>query len=438
MNEKTTLPTLPEESTPKAQRKSKMGWVWFLVLVLAGAAAYYYWPKGTSAADGASSSGGTGSKKKGGGPTPVTAAKARRGNIGVYVTGLGTVTPLNTVTVKSRVDGQLMKVNYTEGQLVKKGDELIEIDPRPYQVALDMATGQQMRDQATLDNARLDLQRYETLWQQDAIQKQQLDTQKSLVDQLVGTIKADQSQIDAARLNLVYCHITAEITGRVGLRLVDPGNIVHATDSNGMLVITQVQPISVVFPVAEDSLPQVLTRWHAGQQLAAEVWDRAGEHKLGTGTLATVDNQIDPTTGMIRLRANFPNDNEVLFPDQFVNVRLLVQEKQGVTLIPSAAVQRTTTTTYVYLVKEDSTVTVRQIVGGVTEGEDMEIVSGLAPGDEVVMSGVDRLNEGSKVTVQIIGQGGRGQGQATGGASGAPAAGSAGSKGHAGGKGKGQ
>jgi multidrug efflux system membrane fusion protein len=318
-----------------------------------------------------------------------------------------------------------MKLNYQEGELIHAGDPLIEIDTRPYQVQLDQATGQQMRDQALLDNANVDLARYQTLLQQNAIPEQTLATQKSLVAQLEGTVKSDQSQIDSAKLNLVYCHITAPITGRVGLRLVDPGNIVHASDSNGLLVITQVQPISVVFPVAEDSLPQVLKRWHAGQQLLVEVWDRANEHKLGTGTLKTVDNQIDPTTGMIRLRASFPNADESLFPDQFVNVRLLVQEKQGVTLVPAAAVQRTSTTTYVYLVKPDSSVTVRQLVEGVSEGDSTEVTSGLDPGDVVVMAGLDRLNEGTKVTVQYAAEGG-GRGQGRGNAVGAGAPGSGG------------
>jgi multidrug efflux system membrane fusion protein len=351
----------------------------------------------------------------------VVAAKVRRGNIGVYVTGLGTVTPINTVTIKSRVDGQLMSINYQEGELVHQGDPLIEIDPRPYQAALDMAQGQLIRDTALLDNAKVDLDRYQTLLQQNAIPEQTLATQKSMVAQLEGTVKSDQSQIDSAKLNLTYCHITAPITGRVGLRLVDPGNIVHAADTGGLLVITQVQPISVVFTIVEDKLPEVLRRWHAGQRLVVEVWDRADQKKIGTGILKTIDNQIDPTTGMIRLRADFPNADESLFPDQFVNVRLLVEEKQGVTLVPSAAVQRTSTTTYVYLVKPDSTVTVRQLVEGVSEGDTTEVTSGLDPGDAVVMAGLDRLNEGTKVTVQFQGEGGgRGQGRGVAPGAGAP------------------
>jgi multidrug efflux system membrane fusion protein len=426
MIEKTSLPTLPAEDTPKAPRKSKLGWVWLLILAAAAVGAYHYWPKGTNTATDTVAPGATGGKKGRGGLVPVVATKVRRGNIGVYVTGLGTVTPINTVTLKSRVDGQLMKVNYKEGELVHEGDALIEIDPRPYQVQLDMALGQQIRDQAMLDNANVDLKRYQTLLEQNAIPEQQLATQKALVDQLKGTVLSDQSQIDSAKLNLVYCHITAPITGRVGLRLVDPGNIVHATDTTGLLVITQVQPISVVFTIVEDKLPEVLKRWHAGQQLRVEVWDRANQNKIGTGTLKTVDNQIDPTTGMIRLRADFPNQDESLFPDQFVNVRLLVEEKQGITLVSSAAVQRTTSSTYVYLVKPDSSVTVRQVVEGTSEGDDTQITSGLDPGDAVVMTGVDRLTEGAKVAVQFPGEGGRGRGQGRGTVQGAAAPAAAG------------
>ncbi|HMD71960.1 MAG TPA: MdtA/MuxA family multidrug efflux RND transporter periplasmic adaptor subunit [Bryobacteraceae bacterium] len=424
MNEKLSLPTLPAESTPQPPGKSKRGWIWLVVVAVAVAGAYHYWPKGADASGGASPPGASGGRSgRGAGLAPVVAAKVRRGNIGVYVTGLGTVTPINTITIKSRVDGQLMKVNYQEGELVHEGDPLIEIDTRPYQVQLDMAEGQLMRDQALLDNAKVDLDRYQTLLQQNAIPEQTLATQKSLVAQLTGTVTSDRSQIDSARLNLTYCHITAPITGRVGLRLVDSGNIIHASDAGGLLVITQVQPISVVFSIVEDKLPEVLRRWHAGQSLPVEIWDRADEHKIGTGTLKTVDNQIDPTTGMIRLRADLPNADESLFPDQFVNVRLLVQEKQGVTLVPSAAVQRTTSTTYVYLVKPDSTVTVRNLVEGVSEGEDTEVTDGLAPGDVVVMAGVDRLNEGAKVAVQFAAEGGRGQGRGNAPALGGPGAG---------------
>jgi len=335
---------------------------------------------------------------------PVVAAQTRKGDIGVYITGLGAVTPIYTVTVKSRVDGQLMQVHYKEGDIVHQGDLLVEIDPRPYQVQLTQAEGQLIRDQALLDNARIDLDRYQTLLTQNAVPEQQLATQKALVQQDEGAVKTDQGQIDSAKLNLVYCHITAPITGRVGLRLVDPGNIVHAADTNGLLVITQIQPISVIFPIAEDQLPVVLQKMRAGERLGVDAYDRE-KKKLATGWLTTLDNQIDPTTGTVKIRATFDNKDNALFPNQFVNARLLVEVKHGVTLVHTAAVQRNSQITYVYLVKSDSTVTVRPITVGTTEGDDAEVSSGLAPGDVVVMTGVDKLQEGSKVRVQTYGEG---------------------------------
>ena len=342
-----------------------------------------------------------GGKKGGSGAVPVVAAKARKGDVGVYITGLGSVTPIYTVTVKSRVDGQLMKVHYNEGDLVHEGDLLVEIDPRPFQVQLEQAEGQLARDQATLDNANVDLDRYQKLLAQNAVPEQQLATQKATVAQLAGVVKTDQGQIDSAKLNLTYCSIRAPFTGRAGLRLVDPGNIVHATDTNGLVVITQIQPISVIFTVAEDDLPVVLRKLAAGQHLRADAYDRANSTRISTGTLVTVDNQIDPTTGSLRLRAAFDNSANQLFPNQFVNLRLLVEVKSGVTLVPRAVIQRTTRTTYAYVVKDDRTVTVRQIVEGVTDGDSTEVTSGIAPGDVLVMTGVDKLTEGTRVTVQL-------------------------------------
>jgi multidrug efflux system membrane fusion protein len=266
---------------------------------------------------------------------------------------------------------------------------------------LEQAEGQMPRDQATLDNARVDLDRYTKLLAQNAIPEQTLATQKAIVAQAEGVVKADQAQIDSAQLDLVYCSIRAPITGRVGLRLVDPGNIVHAADTNGLLVITQIQPISVIFTVAEDDLPVVLHKVAAGEHLTVDAYDRTGTTKIESGTLATVDNQIDPTTGTLRFRANFENSASELFPNQFVNVRLLVEEKHGVTLAPTAVIQRTTNSTYVYAVKDDHTVTVKQITEGVTNGDVTEVTSGIAPGDELVMTGVDKLAEGTQVSVQI-------------------------------------
>jgi len=395
------MPPASPATKPPKRRPSGRRWLWLPVLAILGAGAWYLGPKVGSTASTSSTALPKGGKKGGSGAVPVVAVKARRGNIGVYVTGLGSVTPIYTVTVKSRVDGQLMKVHYGEGDLVHEGDLLVEIDPRPYQVQLEQAEGQLARDQATLDNARVDLDRYQKLLAQNAIPEQQLATQKAAVAQAEGVLKSDVGQIDSAKLNLVYCDIRAPITGKVGLRLVDPGNIVHATDTNGLVVITQIQPISVIFTVAEDDLPVILRKLAAGQHLTADAFDRANTTKIGSGTLATVDNQIDPTTGSLRLRADFDNSANQLFPNQFVNVRLLVEEKSGVTLVPSAVIQRTTTSTYVYLVNENQTVSVRQITEGAIEGDSAEVTSGLAPGDVLVMTGVDKLQEGTPVTVQL-------------------------------------
>jgi multidrug efflux system membrane fusion protein len=298
-----------------------------------------------------------------------------------------------------------MEVNFKEGDIVHQGDLLLEIDPRPFEVAQEQAEGQLARDMALLDNALVDEKRYEGLLAQNAIPEQQVATQQALVAQYKAVIKTDQAQIDSAKLNLVYCRITAPITGRVGLRLVDPGNIIHATDSNGLVVITQIEPISVIFTISEDDLPIVLQKMRRGETLKAEAWDRDFKKKLATGILKTIDNQIDPTTGTVRLRADFDNKDSALFPNQFVNVRLLVEQKLGVNLLATAAMQISSISNYVYLVNPNSTVTVRNITQGVVEGDEMEVTSGLDPGDVVVMTGVDKLTEGTKVSAQISGEG---------------------------------
>jgi multidrug efflux system membrane fusion protein len=403
-----TNPATPGVSGPDRPGSGRRIWLWVVILVLLGVGAYYYASRSkheqatTQPTEPAARARG----RRGGGVPPVVAVKAFRGNIGVYFTGLGAVTPIYTVSLKSRVDGQLMTVYYHEGEMVHQGDPLVDIDPRPYQVQLAQAEGQLLRDQAALENARIDLTRYEQLIGRRAIPEQTLATQRALVAQDEGIIKTDQAAIDNAKLNLAYCHITAPITGRLGLRLVDPGNYIQVAAATPLAVITQVDPISVIFTLPEDQLSQVVSRTSAGARLKVSAYDREMTKVLAEGSLTTIDNQIDQTTGTVRLRATFNNANGKLFPNQFINAKLLVEQKRNVTLLPSAAVQRNARATYVYLVKPDQTVTVREVSMGTTDGENTEITAGLQPGDIAVMTGVDRLQEGSKVNVHFDDAGG--------------------------------
>jgi membrane fusion protein, multidrug efflux system len=330
-------------------------------------------------------------------PIPVVTATVKAGDQPIYLTGLGSVVGYKTVTLRTRVDGELMRVAVTEGQMVSVGDLIAEIDPRPFQVQLEQAEGQKERDVASLENAKLDAERYRILYSQDSIPKQQLDTQIALVKQDEATVRADQAAIDNAKLQLIYTRVTSPINGRIGLRQVDPGNIVHAADQNGLAVITQLQPIAVIFSIPQDNVPQVMKKLRAGRRMVVEAWDRDLKNKISSGSLLTIDNQADVTTGTVRFKATFANDDNALFPNQFVNARLLVDVKRGAVLVPVTAIQRGPETTFVFVVDEDDTVQTRNVVTGTIEAGMASIDRGLSPGETVVIEGVDKLQHGAKV-----------------------------------------
>jgi multidrug efflux system membrane fusion protein len=398
----------PEVRSASRERPAKSRWwIWVVVLAVVLGGVWYY--RGAQAkteaqnpagAGGNAAGGGKGGKGGGGGTpaVPVVVATAQHGDLPVYFNGLGTVTAYNTVTVRSRVDGAIVKVNFTEGQFVHEGDALVEIDPRPYQVALEQAEGQLAKDQATLKDVQVDLDRYKLLFKEGVIPKQQLDTQEASVGSSNGSIKADQAAIDAAKLNIVYSHITAPISGRVGLRLVDVGNIVHAADTTGLLVITQLQPIAVIFTLPQDQLPQVVGKLRSGPQLTVEAWDRDDTSKITNGKLATIDNQIDVTTGTYKLKAVFNNEDNALFPNQFVNVHLLVDTKKDLTLMPVAAIQRGPQGTYVYVAQSGNTVKIATVNIAQTTGNTVGLSAGdVKPGDSIVIDGQDKLQDGTKI-----------------------------------------
>ncbi len=361
----------------------------------------------------------------------VAVSPVQRQDVPVYLPGLGTVTAFNTANIKSRVDGQIMKVNFVEGQNVREGDLLIEIDARPYQVQLEQMQAQLFKDQATLRDAKLNLDRYVALIPSGSIAQQQVDTQRATVDQLDGQVRTDQAQIDNAKLQIVYCHITAPFSGRVGLRQVDPGNIIHASDTNPMLILTQLQPIAVIFTLTEDVLPTVAERMKH-RTLEVDAFSRDDQTKLATGKLLTIDNQIDPTTGTAKLKAVFDNRDNKLWPNQFVNADLLLETRKNSTVVPTAAILRGPQGTFVYAVNPDNTVKDRPVTVALTQGDTTVIADGINPGETVVTDGQDKLQTGSHIEPRSaapttgvgVGPGGSGRHRAAGGAAqGAPISG---------------
>lgn len=382
----------PQTEPPGGNHPKSHHWVWvvLVLLVVAGGVVYQVSHTGTSTKNVNADQ-----------PISVGVAPVVEKNVPYYVTGLGTVTAYNTVTVHSRVDGQIMKMYFREGQFVKAGDLLAEIDPRPYQVVLEQAQGQLAKDEASQRDAQIDLNRYQTLYKEGIGTLQQFNSQEALVGQYAGAIQSDQAQIASAKLNLTYCQITSPLSGRVGLRLVDPGNIVHATDTNGMVVITQVDPIAVDFTLPEDELPEVVSEMR-GRQLAVEAFGRDNNVKLGTGKLLTIDNQIDPTTGTIKLKSEFPNPKLALWPNQFVNVRLLLSERKNAIVVPSAAVQKGTEgSTFVYLIGSGHKADTQTVQVDFTQGNFSVIRQGLHAGEDVVVDGGDKLQPGAVVVTHM-------------------------------------
>jgi len=405
-----TPPQSPAPSSPSAPAAAPRGrkgkFIALGLVLVIGAVVLMRWQPWAKTSPGGSAPSASGARARHGGPgalanmpQPVSVATARAGDMPIVITALGTVTPLASVTVRTQLSGTLQSVAFEEGQMVKKGDVLAQIDPRPYQISLANAEGQLARDQALLATARLDLKRYQTLLSQDSIASQQVDTQASLVKQYEGAVKSDQANVDTYKLDLTYARITAPVSGRVGLRQVDPGNYVTPGDTNGIVVLTQLEPISVIFTTSEDNLPAIMKQMRDGTKMPVTAYDRSNTTMLEAGSLETLDNQIDTTTGTVKLRASFANHEQGLFPNQFVNARLLVDTIHDAVIVPTSAVLNGSQGQYVYVVKPDNTVTVRLVKVGPVDGERTSIASGLAVGERVVTDGSDRLREGAKITI---------------------------------------
>ncbi|HTP38417.1 MAG TPA: MdtA/MuxA family multidrug efflux RND transporter periplasmic adaptor subunit [Steroidobacteraceae bacterium] len=385
-----------QDEVAEAGARRGFPWRWFWIGIGVALVALLVWRIHASATATPTRTGGRFGQN---GVLTVGVAKVTTGDIALTLNALGTVTPLATVTVRAQVSGTLDKVTFTEGQMVKAGQVLALVDPRSYQAVLDQAKGTLARDQAQLANARIDLTRYLGLLTDNLVSHQQYDTQAALVKSDEAAIVTDQAAVEAAQLNLDYCRITSPLSGRVGLRQVDPGNLIQASAATGIAVVTQLQPISVLFTVPEDSLAQLMERLKSGAKLSVDAYDRAQTRKLASGTLATADNEIDTTTGTLKLRALFDNADTSLFPNQFVNVRLLLDTLHDQTVIPGAALQNGASGTFVYLVNGDSTVSMRQVVTGNTDGDRVAITMGLMPGDTVVVDGADQLRDGARIAL---------------------------------------
>ncbi len=386
-----------QSPTPsRARRRKVVFWivVSLVALIAIGAGLGWFFRYRSNAAPPAAAQGAGDPRQR---PVPVAVATAERADVPVGLGAIGTVTPLRTATIHARVNGQLARILFQEGQLVREGTLLAEVDPRPFEVLLAQVQGQYERDRALLANARIDLERYRVLLEQDSIARQQLDSQESLVRQYEGALRADQGQIDAARLQLAFTRITAPFAGRVGLRQIDAGNLVSTSDASGIAVVTQLQPITVVFSIPQDDLPTVLAHMQKSEPLEVEAWDRERRHQIGRGHLTAIDNVIDATTGTVKLKAQFANDTGTLFPNQFVNVQLHLAVQAGATVIPAAAVQRGTKGSFVYVVKNDQSVAQRPVTTGAPDGLRVVVTDGIVPGEQVVVDGVDRLRDGAKV-----------------------------------------